>query len=294
MAFQDTIPVAGSRIRSVGVAVRQRAYAWASPARRNFVVLEYSVKNLTADTLKPLYVGIFTDWDLPTPDGAGRNAADWDSTRALGYCYALGVPATGAFPARYAGVRLLRGGAPAVYSINSSAPVGSPIRLADGFSLAEKFLALSSGTGRSHRSAGLPNGADVVQVVGAQLAKLAPGDSVTVAFAVLAAPTLAQLQTSADAATLTYATLLPTQAGAKSLADFKVYPNPTAGPLRLEVPAAFGLTEIQVLDAVGRMVRRQPANGRQVGTNLLGLAPGWYTVRAVGVGGVLSRALQVE
>ena len=294
IAFQDTIPVAGSRIRSVGVAVRQRAYAWATPARRDFVVLEYSLKNLTADTLKPLYAGIFTDWDLPTPEGAGRNAANWDSTRALGYCYALSVPATGSFPARYAGVRLLRGGTPTVYSINSGAPAGSPIRLADGFSVAEKFLTLSSGTRRANRSAGLPNGADVMQVVGTQVARLAPGDSVTVAFAVLAAPTLAQLQASADAAMLSYTTLLPTQGAGKSTADFKVYPNPTAGPLRLEVPAAFGLTEIQLIDAMGRVVRHQFVSGRQADANLFGLAPGWYTIRAIGTNGVLRRALQLQ
>ncbi|MFC7669665.1 hypothetical protein ACFQT0_21570 [Hymenobacter humi] len=93
--FQDTIPVAGSRIRSVGVGVRQRAYAWAKPGRRDFVVLEYTLKNLTADTLKPLYAGLFMDWDVPTPDGAARNSADWDPTHDLGYCYALGQqPAT--------------------------------------------------------------------------------------------------------------------------------------------------------------------------------------------------------
>ena len=294
VAFQDTVPVAGSRVRSVGVGVRQRAYAWATPARRDFVVLEYSLKNLTADTLKPLYAGLFADWNLPLPDGAARNAADWDSTRALGYCYALGVPTGPNPPPRYAGVRLLRGGAPAVYSINSSAPVGSPIRLADGFSIAEKFLALSSGTGRAQRRAGLPNGADVVQLVGTRLARLAPGDSVTVAFAVLAAPTLAQLQAASDAALLTYATLLPARSAAVRAADFSVYPNPTTGPLRLEVPPDFGLTEMQLFDALGRLVRHQPVRGPQADLNLAHLVPGWYTVQAIGTGGTLRRAIRIE
>ena len=292
IAFQDTVPVAGSRVRSVGVAVRQRAYAWATPGRRDFVVLEYSLKNLTADTLKPLYAGIFTDWDLPNPDGAARNAADYDTTRALGYCYALGQPTSAAVPAQYAGIRLLRGGTPAVYSINSSAPVGSPVRLADGFSLTEKFLTLSSGTARAQRSAGLPGGADVTQVVGTRLAKLAPGDSTTVAFAVLAAPTLAQLQAAADAATSTYATVLPARL-ASVTPGFNVYPNPTAGLLRVEVPAGFELTEVQVLNTLGQIVLRQPSRNAFT-LNLSALTAGLYTVRAQGLHGVLTRTVVVQ
>ncbi len=291
--FRDSLPAAGSRIRSVGVVVRQRAYAWAAAGRRDFVVLEYSLKNLTADTLKPLYAGLFMDWDLPASDGGARNAAAWDSTRALGYCYALGLPLAPASPARYAGVRLLRGGAPAVYSIDNGAAAGAPVRLADGFTAAEKFLTLSSGTARAQRTAGLPAGADVSQVVGARLPSLAPGDSATVGFALLAAPTLAQLQAAADAAGLAYATLLPARPAAP-VAGFHVFPNPTAGPLRVEVPAGFGLAQVQVLDALGRVVRQQAASGRAAELGLHGLAPGLYTLRALGSGAPLVRAVVVQ
>ena len=292
-AFQDSIPVAGGRIRSVGVAVHQRAYAWASADRRDFVILEYSFKNITADTLKPLYAGLFMDWDIPNPDGAARNAADWDSTRTMGYCYTLAPPLPPAVPARYVGVRLLRGGSPAVYSINNAAPAGTPVRLIDGFSPAEKFLTLSSGTARAQRSTGLPNGTDVSQVVGTRLAQLAPGDSTTVSFAVLAAPTLAQLQTSADAAARTYTTLLPTRPTALTK-GFSVFPNPTSGPVRVELPAGFGLTDIWLLNSLGQVVLRREASGSTVNLNLPTLAPGLYTVRVRGAGGVLARTIVVR
>ena len=295
VAFQDSVPAAGTAARSVGVAVHQRAYAWATPGRRDFVVLEYSLKNITADTIKPLYAGIFTDWDLPTPDGAAHNAAAYDSTRTLAYSYALGQrppPATPA-PGAYAGLRLLRGGAPAVYAIDGAAPAGSPVRLADGFSPAEKFLTLSSGTARAQRTAGLPNGSDVMQVLGTRLARLAPGDSATVAFAVLVAPTLAQLQAAADAAAQLYATVLPTRA-ATTVAGFSVYPNPTTGPLRVEVPADFGLREITVRNALGQLVRRQAASGPAAAVGLTGLAPGLYLLRAQGANSVLSQTVEVR
>lgn len=293
VAFQDTVPVAGSRIRSVGVAVRQRAYAWATTGRRDFVVLEYALRNLTADTLKPLCAGLFMDWDLPVPDGAGHNAAAWDSTRALGYCYSLGQPTSPTLPAQYAGVRLLRGGTPAVYSIDSGAPAGSPVRLADGFSPSEKFLTLSSGTARAQRTAGLPNGADVVQVVGTRLAKLAPGDSTTVAFAVLAAPTLAQLQAAADAAALTYSTVLPTRPAALA-AGFSVYPNPTTGTLRVDVAPTFGLREIWLSNMLGQVVLRQAATTAATTVRLPSLATGLYLLRAIGQAGILSQMVDVR
>lgn len=197
-AFQDTVPPSN---HSLGVQVRQRGYSWSRLGRRDFVLLEYSLQNLTADTLRPLYAGLFMDWDLPNADESGRNAADWDATRNLGYTYALLQGNS------YTGVRLLRGGEPTTYAINNAAAAGTPVRLADGFSLAEKFLTLSSGTSQS--SLILPSGADVSQVVGTRLTRLAPGDSTTVAFAVLAAPSLPQLQQAADSAQAAYNALLP-------------------------------------------------------------------------------------
>ena len=294
VAFQDSIPAAGAAARSVGVGVRERAYAWATPGRRDFVVLEYSLRNLTADTLKPLYAGIFTDWDLPTPDGAAHNAAAYDSVRTLAYSYALGqLPSPPPAPGSYAGIRLLRGGAAAVYSIDGNAPPGSPVRLADGFSPAEKFRTLSSGTARAQRTAGLPNGTDVMQVLGTRLTRLAPGDSATVAFAVLVAPTLAQLQASADAAAALYATVLPTQAPAQR-GELSVYPNPTTGLLRVEVPADFGLLEVQVRNALGQLVRRQATSGAAAAVSLAGLAPGLYLLRVQGAGSVLSQLVELQ
>ncbi len=292
-AFQDTIPAAGRPARTVGVGVHQRAYAWATADRRDFIVLEYSLKNLTTDTLKPFFAGLFMDWDLPSPDGAARNVAAWDSSRTLGYCYALGPIRPLSGPTRYAGIRLLRGGAPAVYSIDNNAPAGTPVRLADGFSPAEKFLTLSSGTGRSHQSAGLPNGADVSQVVGTRLGNLAPGDSTTITFALLAAPTLVQLQAAADAAVLTYTTVLPTRPTA-AVRGFNVYPNPTTGPLRVELPPKFGLFNLLVSNALGQIVRRQTGSGSLINLDLTGLAPGVYTLRAQGAGGILTQAVLIH
>jgi len=279
--FRDSLPAA-SAPRSVGVRVRQRGLAWGAPAaRRNFIVLEYSLTNLTADTLKPLYAGLFTDWDLPGE--SGRNLARYDSVRRLGYCYDPLAPRL------YAGVQVLGRGPAGIYSIDNNAAAGTPIFFADGFSPAEKYLALSGGFGRAHRAAGTaPAGADVSQVLSTLVSRLAPGDSTTVAFAVLAAPTLAELQAAADAAAVAY---VPLPAPATVPGAWQAYPNPSTGLVRVVLPAGFGPATAQLFNSLGQEVARQALGAAGGELRLHTLVTGVYTLRISGAGGTLVRRL---
>ena len=279
--FQDSLP-ALNRTRSLGVRVRLRGLSWASAPRRDFIVLEYTLKNIGPDSLKPLLAGLFMDWDLPGE--TSRNAAVWEAGRQLGYCYDVGAPR------QYAGVRLLRGGPPIAYAVNNNAPAGNAVRLADGFSKAEKYLTLSSGAAEATRTAGLPAGADVSQVIGANLGAVAAGDSATLVLAVLAAATLPELQAAADAAQAAYAQVLPTRRATAAAAGWQVYPNPTTGFLRLEIPSSFKATEVRVTDALGRRARQAPVSQPAFELPLTGLPPGAYTVQVVNNNGqTLSR-----
>ena len=280
--FRDSLPNP-QRPRSVGVRVRQRGQSWASPAaRRNLVLLDYVLQNLTADTLKPLYAGLFMDWDLP--GSAGRNVARYDSVRRLGYCYdPLDTRV-------YTGVQVLSPQPTGAYGIDNSAASGSPIYLGDGFSPAEKYLALSGGTTRATWATG-PS--DISQVLSARVARLAPGDSVAVAFAILATPSLAELQAAAAAAQQAYQQVLAAVAPTAG-AGWQVYPNPTAGPLRVVLPPAFGPAAVEVLNELGQPVRRLalPAGGGPL--ELIGLPAGLYLLRAAGPGGQLVRRVAVQ
>ncbi|MCA8829368.1 S8 family peptidase [Hymenobacter pini] len=260
--FRDSLPSL-TKGRTVGVRIRQHAYAWAAAPHRDYVLLEYRLTNLTPDTLKPLYVGLFMDWDLP---GEGsRNAVAWDASRRLQYQF---DPAA---PRLYAGVQHLSGGQTSAFAIDNQAPAGMPVYLANGFSGAEKFLALSSGTAEAE----FPNGTDASQVTGAVLPFLAPADSATVVFAVLAAPTLAQLQAAATAAATRYQQVLPTtQANATQLA---VYPNPTTGFVNVSVPGGAGT--VQILSAVGQVLSVQRLQTGQATLNLSGYPAGLYLIR---------------
>ncbi|TGE14182.1 S8 family peptidase [Hymenobacter elongatus] len=279
--LQDSLPSL-KRTSTVGVRIRQRGYAWSTPADRNYAIVEYELQNLTPDTLKPLYAGLFMDWDI-LPE-ANRNAAAWDSARALGYVYDRGNPTV------YTGVKLLQGGTPACYSINNNAGQGTPVRLADGFSNAEKFLTLSNKARQS--TAGVTIGTDVSQVVGAALARLAPGDSVVVAFAVLGAPTLAALQAAADAAQARYNLVLPTRQATEQ-ALWQVYPNPARSRLWVEVPAAVGSTQLRLFTHLGQLVLEQPFVGSRGQVDVRGLPAGMYLLQLTGPRGVLSRRVVI-
>ncbi|MGI4760284.1 MAG: S8 family serine peptidase [Janthinobacterium lividum] len=274
-AFRDSLP-ASPAPRSVGVRVQQRGQSWAAPAaRRNVILLDYSLRNLTADTLKTLYAGVFADWDLPGE--TARNVARWDSANRVSYAYDPVAPRF------YAGVQVLGPRPAGVYALDNAAPAGTPIYLGDGFSPAEKFLALSEGFNRAHREAGtVAQGTDVAQVVSTLVPRLAPGDSATVTFAVLVAPTLAELQAAAQAATAIYQQALATAPAAVASPTWQLYPNPTTGRVHINLPASLGPATVQVLDVLGRLVASAalPAGGGEL--SLAPLARGLYLVRIVG------------
>ncbi|RAK66140.1 S8 family peptidase [Hymenobacter edaphi] len=287
--FQDSLPSL-SRGRTLGVRVRQRALAYAAPAAdRDYAIVEYTVRNASADTLRPLHAGLFMDWDLPAE--AARNVAAWDSTRLLGYVANAAQPTAASL---YAGVRLLRPDTRAVasyYALNNNAGSTAPVYFGDGFSSAEKFLTLSNRA--RQRTAGGSFGADVSHVVGAALGRLAPGDSVVIAFAVLAAPSLPQLQAAADAAQIRYLQVLPTRAAAAPLA-WQVYPNPTTGRLRVVLPTTSPARRVELLDALGRTAGSWAVPAASNDLDLSSVAPGVYSLRLTSVGGAEVRRVVVQ
>jgi serine protease len=185
--MQDSFPAPGT----VGVKVSYRAYAWNQEADRNYVILEYKITNTSAAPLTNLYAGLFSDWDIGP---AHRNAAGWDPVHTLGYVYNVDRPNL------YAGVRLLTPVQSTHYAIDNALGPPGRISLADGFTTAEKYQALANPPGQNH-TAGLGGaGNDVSDVVGGQLPDLPAGASYQVAFAIMAAGQLADLQASARAA----------------------------------------------------------------------------------------------
>ena len=170
----------------LGLVVEQKAYAWAGVPWNDFVILEYTVRNNTAQTINNLYIGYYLDWDIGKSD---ENFAGWDNMNQLGYEWAnagayYGITAVS--PNRAAGYRA----------------VNNPSFVWNGFTEASKYQFLSGGF--QTVSGTTPD--DWSQLLGYGPYSLAAGRSTTVAFAILGGTDLNDLRTNAQAARGAYLT----------------------------------------------------------------------------------------
>ncbi len=110
-ATQDSIP----DHHPLGLEVHQESYAWNFPFTNSFVILNYTIHNVGADTLDDVYVGIWTDnvvrntnYVRPGTTGYFNYCGDgYDSLARMMYTFE-GNPSPGNAPANsYVGIALL-------------------------------------------------------------------------------------------------------------------------------------------------------------------------------------------
>ncbi len=153
---------------SIGLKLKQKTLVWDDSDKRNFIIVEYNVINISGAPITGLNLGIFSDWDI---NAYNNNIAVYDSTIKTGYCYEpSGI---------YAGVHILSDSLIQHYAFDNDGS-NSSINQYDGFTSAEQYTSVSGGNGRD--SAGV---SDVSQVVGVGGINILTGDSVTIAFAIV-------------------------------------------------------------------------------------------------------------
>ena len=265
--------------------VRHNAYAWSTPGSSKFVIVEYIIHNTGTSTLNNLWAGIFADWDIDAAT-ASDNKSDYDPTRKLGYSWA--TPAGG----KYAGIRVVSNTNPNFYAIDNlgGGNGGVNITTSAGFVKKDKYTTLS--TMRTQAGDSLAAGADVCNVMSSGPFTIAAGDSVKVAFALLAGDSLADLQTSSDSAYIRYNGVTTTGINKVDLQNsFAVYPNPATNALNF----MFNYTEAQnctlsLVNTLGQTVKvmsvNVPANTlHQVNFDVSDLAPGSYFYKVINATG---------
>jgi subtilisin family serine protease len=261
------------------VTVHHKAYAWSNPGNRKYVIVEYVIKNTGSSSLGNLYAGIFADWDI---DAAtfGSNKASFDAANKMGYAYYSGAGG------KYCGIKLLSSTAGVThYAIDNVAGGAGGLDLnAGGFDAGEKYTAMTT----NRADAGVTGaGADICDVVSSGPFTITAGDSVTVAFALIAGDSLADLQVSAGNAQVMYDGL--GSAGvAQDAADANtvlVYPNPAAGRsvVRLSLAEAAEVS-LELYDITGRILKRTAPEKMAAGmhsleTNVSPLGNGIYFYR---------------
>ncbi|MGZ4048928.1 MAG: S8/S53 family peptidase, partial [Bacteroidia bacterium] len=254
-AFNDNLAASPLPVR-----VHQKAFAWSSAGNRKYVIVEYTIANTGAAALSNLYSGIFADWDI---DAAtfGSDRADFDAANKMGYAYYSGASG------KYAGVKLLTSTAPVVdYAIDNVVGGAGGVDInTGGYDGTEKYFTLST----NRLNAGVAGaGGDVVDVVSTGPYAVAAGDSIKVAFALIAGDDLSDLQTSAVNAQMMYDGLLTTGISAPSNKNImNVFPNPTNRSSEIVVNTAeAGKVELKVFDLFGKEIKEITSENLQAGT----------------------------
>lgn len=267
---------ANAGVGTIGLVVDYRAFAWRNAPRDKFIILEYTFTNQSGRTLTEFYASYFADWVIPE---TRHHRAAFDEAHRLGYAFS-------AQGGRYTGVSLLSPGMLTHYAFDIPGSSGS-INVRDGFTYFEKFQAM-----RNNRStAGLfDDNNDVATMVSSGPHVLMEGQSLTVAFAILAGDHLPDLLSSAREALAWYRNLQPVgieqprgQAEGRQL--IRAYPNPFQQNISVDLlPAASGRGRLTLLDLYGRVLHTMPVHGeagrqQTVNMSLPELEPGVYIFR---------------
>lgn len=259
----------------LGLTMDYRTFSWSNSPDARYHIFEYKIRNTGSVTRSNVYAGIFSDWDIQT---YANNKAGEDAGLKMGYAWCTDA---GGY---YAGTKLLTAsGAFRHYAIDNVSGGGGGTDLTDGYDDTEKYLTLS--TNRS-TAGGTGTGNDVIDVVGTGPFTLAPGDSVVVAFALIAGTELTDIQGSASAAQIKYDLLTGLDENNNSgILATNAWPNPSTGLITIPVylKEASRIT-IDVYDPTGKKIEVREmgqlvAGEHSFNLDLSGLSGGLYFYR---------------
>ena len=171
----------------IGIDVKQKTMVWKSADRADFVIMEMNIVNTSGADINGLNFGVYSDWDITNPN---LNEAVFDSSILTGYTSFSG--------GTHAGIHILSDSAFQHYAITNDGTSGA-INIYDGFSSTEQNLSVSGGDAMN--SAG-PK--DVAQTVGVGGINIPAGDSVKVAFAIVAGDNYTEIQNASLQADTAY------------------------------------------------------------------------------------------
>ncbi|MEM8486584.1 MAG: S8 family peptidase [Bacteroidota bacterium] len=238
----------------LGITIQQESYADLADENNDFIILRY-VLSLTdpqaTAAIQDVYMGMFTDWDLTRSSDFAR----FDESRAMGI-----VQPSATEPVLLLGSKLLSTEYQISYRSINNEEIFDGRSGGDGFTNAEKWAFMSNGVQVTD-----VDNSDVSTLIAAGPFRLSPGESVDIAFALMAARNGNELASYADRAqtfweeTLSQMPPFPVaNEDDEMLLSFDLslaYPNPTAGATHMAftIPAA-GAVRLDLFDMLGRKV----------------------------------------
>ena len=244
------------------IRVRQDSYADSREENNDFIIFRYLIDNIGLAPISNFHAGMFFDWDaLEDPF---NNYSDYDSERRMGIFH--DEPADQA--TIYWGTRLL--------SDNVTEHFKALNHAVDEFNNSDKWSYISGGIQTPNQES-----VDVSTLMSGGPFTIDPGQTIEVAFAVVGATTLADLQAHSDAAKQLWDQEIsglgpnPVSVDDPTATSFdfaleEPYPNPVTGSatIQYEIPAA-GPVELAVYDILGREVRSLVSENVRAGRHAL-------------------------
>ncbi|MFH1336745.1 MAG: S8 family serine peptidase, partial [Candidatus Zixiibacteriota bacterium] len=175
----------------LGLEIIQKSFAYADPVNDDYLILQYTIRNVNSHPVNNFYAGLFFDWDISL-GSSGDDQIGWDSTRGVYYQFD---------PQSQIYLCLL----PLVNGNHFAYQIDNPSWIYDGFSKQEKYELLSGQALRStSQTLSASEGMDWSQMVSVGPLTLASQESTVVAFAVVGGTGLSELVSNLSSAKAKY------------------------------------------------------------------------------------------
>ncbi len=227
----------------LNIQVEQQTFSWQDSGYENFIIFNYTIKNIGSGSLNNFFFGIFFDWDI---DGytLGTNVAEFDNARNLGYVY---DSSSDLHP--YAGMALLSDHGVSYRAIyNDKNHEDNPHwGIYDGFENSEKWSAISGGVTNSEAGP-----ADVSHVIASGPHLIRPKNSIKIGFALVAGENLGTIQVAVDSAKSLYDKFIPSSELSTPPEIFELFQNhpnpfvPVEGPTLIRYHIA-DINEVELI-----------------------------------------------
>ncbi|MEO0231625.1 MAG: S8 family serine peptidase [candidate division WOR-3 bacterium] len=203
-----------------GIIVKQKGFTFSEENLRDFVIIEYILKNTSSQPVFGIYSGIFLDWDINHSNFADYGGTD--SSRSMAYQYYGNIYMGSAILYPERGSPLIRN----LSIIRNEEYVYPYLDLPD--SIAIKFL---NGT-LSFPYA--DSASDLSTCISAGPFNINPGDSIKVAFAIAGGLSLDSLKEHIDSAYSRYLSIGFSERPSFDKEDLRIYPLISSGKIYVD------------------------------------------------------------
>lgn len=211
--YQSEFDDAGAGSLATGLSFTQNILDWTSADDNDYFIVEYMIKNTTGSTINNVYAGYYMDWDIYH---AHKNKCEWNNTLEMSYVYdndGFGV----------GGLKMIKADAPTYHYAFDNNGDDNSIEINDGFARYEKWQAMQE---NRHQAGFMESyGNDVSHMVSSGPYDLKQGDSVKIAYAILAGNHLLDVEKAAQRATYQYYNYSNIENQSES-SHVSLFPNP--------------------------------------------------------------------